>query len=205
MAESADKDSKTEEATEKKIRDSMDKGQVPFSREAPMFASFAAILIFAVFFANDTIVRLANFLAGFLENPAAWPLATERDAISLYTAVFMEIGRAVGVMLFLLVGFGLAASLMQNAPAMVGERIRPKANRISLGQGWKRLFGQQGLVEFAKSLAKVLVVGAILVAMRCATRRRELLDWAWDHPARASFLPRDARHRHRHASRSITI
>lgn len=165
MAESADKDSKTEEATEKKIRDSMDKGQVPFSREAPMFASFAAILIFAVFFANDTIVRLANFLAGFLENPAAWPLATERDAISLYTAVFMEIGRAVGVMLFLLVGFGLAASLMQNAPAMVGERIRPKANRISLGQGWKRLFGQQGLVEFAKSLAKVLVVGAILVAI----------------------------------------
>ena len=29
MAEEADKDSKTEEATEKKIRDSLDKGQCP--------------------------------------------------------------------------------------------------------------------------------------------------------------------------------
>ena len=33
MAESEDKDSKTEEPTEKKIRDAVDKGNVPFSRE----------------------------------------------------------------------------------------------------------------------------------------------------------------------------
>ena len=165
MSEGADKESKTEEATEKKIRDSMDKGQVPFSREAPIFASFSAILVFAVFFAQDSITRLAMFLASFLENPAAWPLATERDAVSLYTAVFLEIGRAVGVVLILLTAFGLAASLFQNVPSMVLERIRPKASRLSLTKGWSRLFGQQGLVEFLKSLAKILVVGSILIAV----------------------------------------
>ena len=55
MSESADKDSKTEEATEKRIRDTVEKGKLPHSREAALLASFVAILIFAVFFAADSI------------------------------------------------------------------------------------------------------------------------------------------------------
>ena len=34
--EKPDKESKTEEASEKKIRDSLDKGQTPFSKETPI-------------------------------------------------------------------------------------------------------------------------------------------------------------------------
>lgn len=34
-----DKEGKTEEATEKKIRDAIEKGSVPFSKELPTFAS----------------------------------------------------------------------------------------------------------------------------------------------------------------------
>ena len=39
MADEPDKDSKTEEPTEKKIRDAFEHGNVPFSREAAMLAS----------------------------------------------------------------------------------------------------------------------------------------------------------------------
>ena len=60
MAESADKDSKTEEATEKKIRDAVEKGQLPHSKEAPILASFVAILIFTVFFAKDSAVEMSG-------------------------------------------------------------------------------------------------------------------------------------------------
>ena len=175
MADSVDKDSKTEEATEKKIRDSIDKGQTPFSKETPLFASFVAALLFAIFFAYDTAVRLGEFLSIFLEKPEQWAIGTHADAIGLSGLVFMEIARALIVVMVMLIAFGIGASILQNPPQFVTDRIAPKLSRISPGEGFKRLFGAKGWVEFAKSVAKVTVAAAFLVlVMRDAPTR--LLD-----------------------------
>ena len=99
MAEGADKESKTEEATEKKIRDSVDKGQLPFSKEVPVFASFLAILTFAIFFAQDSAMRLGSFLSIFLERADGWSLETRSDAMAIYQLVFVEIAKVVGVVI----------------------------------------------------------------------------------------------------------
>ena len=50
MADEPDKDSKTEEPTEKKIRDAYERGFVPFSREAATLASLLGILMITSFF-----------------------------------------------------------------------------------------------------------------------------------------------------------
>lgn len=163
MADSADKDSKTEEATEKKVRDSIDKGQTPFSRETPLFASFVAVLIFAFFFSYDSAVRLGSFLAIFLERPDEWTLANHADAVSLYRLVAIEIGRAVVVVFALMIAFGLAAGILQNPPQFVADRIAPKLSRISISQGWSRLFGAKGIAEFLKAVAKVSFAIAFVV------------------------------------------
>ncbi|HWK67430.1 MAG TPA: flagellar biosynthesis protein FlhB [Rhizobiaceae bacterium] len=167
MSEKPDKDSKTEEATERKIRDALDKGQVPFSKEAPLFASILAFLIFSLFFAYDQMKSLGGFLSIFLEKPEEWSLATDVDATSLYETVFIEIGKSLVVFIALMVAAGLAASLLQNAPSMVLERVRPKLSRVSPAQGWSRMFGAQGLAEFLKSLGKlILTVGALALVMK---------------------------------------
>ncbi|MCB1549231.1 MAG: EscU/YscU/HrcU family type III secretion system export apparatus switch protein, partial [Hyphomicrobiaceae bacterium] len=44
MADDTDKESKTEEPTEKKISDAVEKGNVPRSRELSIFASLLGIL-----------------------------------------------------------------------------------------------------------------------------------------------------------------
>ena len=155
MSETADKDSKTEEATEKRIRDTVEKGKLPHSREAALLASFLAILIFAVFFAADSIGDLGVFLALFMEKPDAWPLTTANDAITLAHLVTVEVGGALASLLILLVVAGIGASAFQNLPQFVGERIRPQASRISIVKGWQRMFGVQGLAEFLKSLGKL--------------------------------------------------
>ncbi|TIW67288.1 MAG: flagellar biosynthesis protein FlhB, partial [Mesorhizobium sp.] len=166
MAESVDKDSKTEEATEKKIRDTVEQGKLPHSREAAIFTSFVAILVFTVFYAKDAIIDLGMFLSMFLEKPEAWPMDTETDVIALYKTVIFEIGRAVVSLLVLLVVAGVGASVFQNMPQFVGERVRPQLSRISIAKGWSRMFGVQGLVEFLKSLGKlgfaVVVLGFTL-------------------------------------------
>ncbi|HTV71665.1 MAG TPA: flagellar biosynthesis protein FlhB [Rhizobiaceae bacterium] len=163
MADAPDKDSKTEEATEKKIRDTIEKGQLPHSKEAATFASFVAILAFTVFFAKDSAVDLSVFLATFLEKPEAWPLDTEADVVLLYQVIFVHIGKALVAIMLLLFIAGIGASVVQHMPAFVLDRITPKASRISLSQGWTRLFGLQGFVEFAKSLAKLIFTLIVLI------------------------------------------
>ena len=162
MAEDVDKDSKTEEATEKKIRDTVEKGQLPHSRETAILASFVAILLFVVFFAGNSIVELGTFLSMFLEKPDAWPMDTANDVVALSRIVTLEIGKAVASLLVLLVVAGVGASAFQNLPQFVGERIRPQASRISISKGWKRLFGVQGFAEFLKSLGKLGFAVAVL-------------------------------------------
>lgn len=164
MADAPDKDSKTEEPTEKKIRDTVEKGKLPHSREAALLASFLAILVYAVFFAREGIGQTGMFLASFLEKPEAWPLGTAADVAALLRIVLMQIAGAVAVLFLLLMIAGVGASVVQNMPQFVSERIRPQASRISLLQGWKRLFGVAGWVEFLKSLGKVGIAIAVVVA-----------------------------------------
>ncbi|BCH30976.1 flagellar biosynthetic protein FlhB [Mesorhizobium sp. L-8-10] len=162
MADAPDKDSKTEEATEKKIRDTIEKGQLPVSKEAPLFASFLAFLVFTLFFAYDQIVGFGAFLSIFLEKPEEWSLNSDLDASALYETVFMEIGKLLVVFIALMVTAGIAASALQNSPRMVLDRVQPKLSRISPAQGWSRIFGAQGIAEFLKSVGKLLLTVTFL-------------------------------------------
>ena len=162
MSDAPDKESKTEEATEKKIRDTVEKGKLPHSKEIALLASFIAILIYAMFFAKESLTDLAAFLSVFLEKPDAWSLSSGRDVADLLALVVAQIGKATfGVVLLLMIA-GIGASALQHMPSFVGERIRPQASRISLVAGWKRLFGAQGFAEFFKSLGKLVFVFAVL-------------------------------------------
>ncbi len=190
MSEEPDKESKTEQATEKKIRDSMEKGNLPFAREIPIFASLVAFVLFALFFAYGTMLDLAGFLSTFLERPDEWRLETEMDAIALYRLVFYEIGRAIIVLLSLLVAAGVAASVLQNTPRLVADRIMPKLSRISLAKGWSRLFGAKGFAEFLKQLGKVLFAGIFLMFIMHDAHIR-LLGGMTTHPAAFGVVIRD--------------
>jgi flagellar biosynthesis protein FlhB len=163
MSEESDKDSKTEEATEKKVNDSIEKGQVPFARELPSLATFIAILVFMLFFVQSGAAHLVDFLSVFLERAHEWELGNAHDAALLQRAVFFEVAGVLGLFMTLLMTAGIAASIVQNVPRFVADRVQPKMSRLSLMKGWQRLFGAQGWVEFGKSLVKMLVVGGFVV------------------------------------------
>ena len=92
----------------------------------------------------------------------------------------------------LMIGFGLAASILQNVPSPVLERIRPQLSRVSPAKGFGRIFGAAGLVEFGKALAKVLVVGTVVaIAMR-----GDFFDTLTRHGIRALGHSRPDRRRH---------
>jgi flagellar biosynthetic protein FlhB len=154
MSDTDDKDSKTEAPSDKKIRDAIEKGNIPFSREATLFASIVGILLVLAFATRGTTKTLTEKLSLFVNRPQDFRLESGADASLLFQAVALEVGQFLIPTIVILAGCSLAASLLQNVPSVVSERIRPQWNRISPASGWKRIFGRQGLVEFSKSLFK---------------------------------------------------
>ncbi|MDK1384350.1 flagellar biosynthesis protein FlhB [Sinorhizobium sp. 8-89] len=163
MSDDQDKDSKTEAPSEKKLSDAADKGNVPFSREVTVFASTLAIYIFVVFFLSDGAASVAEALKDIFEQPEGWRLETSTDVVALISHILLKSASLLVPIFVLLIIFGVGSSIFQNLPRPVLDRIQPKMNRISPAAGFKRIFGVQGLVEFGKSLFKVIVVSIIVV------------------------------------------
>jgi flagellar biosynthesis protein FlhB len=162
MAEAPDKESKTEEATEKKIRDSVDQGRIPVSREASIFASMIALLIAQSFLTVDNVRQLTSTLAGLIDDPSGFRIRTSADAIEFMAVIGAGSARLVLPIAIVLALAGLASSFLQNAPRIVFERIRPDYSRISITKGWGRIFGGQGRIEFAKAIFKFFAISIVV-------------------------------------------
>jgi flagellar biosynthesis protein FlhB len=161
MADAPDKDSKTEEPTEKKIRDAVEKGNIPFSREAATLASLVGMLLIAGFFLGSGVSNLNLSLRRLLDNPAGFSLESRADAIELLYAIGLDAARLLLPIVIVLGIAGILSSVLQNAPSLVIDRITPQLSRISIAKGWKRVFGVQGQVEFLKALFKLGAVACI--------------------------------------------
>jgi flagellar biosynthesis protein FlhB len=162
MADTSDQASKTEEPTEKKIRDALEQGKIPVSREASVFASMAALMVIQAFLIGPGVQELVPTLQGLLDDPNDYRLIAGADAKALLSGVGLQVMRFMLPIVLVMMAFGLASSLLQNSPNLVLERIQPDFSRISPAKGWSRLFGAQGLVDFAKAVFKLVSVSIIV-------------------------------------------
>ena len=159
MSEGPDKDQKTEAPTDKRVRDAAEKGDVLQSRELG-----TALVIVA---GGGWLALAGPMLVGMMEDMLAEALTFDAGAIRGFDpggAALHLIGKVV-LPLFLLFGLTLAAAI--GAPALLGSLgFRAKAfgfkgNKLNPLAGLKRIFGVQGLIELVKSIAKVMLLGAV--------------------------------------------
>jgi flagellar biosynthetic protein FlhB len=66
----------------------------------------------------------------------------------------------------------LAGSAIQHRMVFSAEPIKPALSKISPGAGLGRLFSRQALANFAKGLAKLALIGAVIVALLWPQRFR---------------------------------
>ena len=163
MSDAPDKESQTEEATEKKLHDSIERGDTPVSREASLFASLLASLLFLSFFLRKGAVHLVTALQNLLDQCGQYRVGEGRNAALLLGAVGEVSGGFLLPAFLLLIGAGVVASAAQNPPRLISERIAPKWNRVSPGAGWSRLFSLRNATEFGKSLIKLGAVGLVVL------------------------------------------
>src|SRR4029079_2468601 len=144
MAEAPDRESKTEEPTEKKMSDALERGNVPYSREAATLASLLGILIVTGFFLVRGVAHLNGTLLRLLDNPGGWSLEGHADASRLFQAVGLEAARLLLLFAIVRVAAGRLSAVVHTHPRLVLERILPDPSRLSLSKGWKRIFGGHG-------------------------------------------------------------
>ena len=165
MADTPDKESKTEEPTEKKMRDALEQGNVPYSREAATLASLLGILIVTGYFLVNGVAQLSSSLHRLVDNPGAWSLEGHADVALLFQAVGLGAAQFLIPPIIVLAAAGILSSALQNPPRLVLERILPDPSRLSLSKGWKRVFGGHARVEFLKAAFKLGAVSLLGLAV----------------------------------------
>ncbi|GJD52814.1 Flagellar biosynthetic protein FlhB [Methylobacterium crusticola] len=172
MAEGTDPEGRTEAASERRVRQAVEKGDVPFSREAPVFASILGLLVALSLLVREGAGRLARELSPLLDRPRGFALESGGDALVLLRATALTAARFLVPVLLVLAAFGLCASLLQNVPRLVSGRIAPKWSRVSPAAGWGRIFGRPGQVEFLKAVLKVLSVSLVVLLLLRSERAK---------------------------------
>jgi flagellar biosynthetic protein FlhB len=148
----------------------MERGDVPMSREVALVASLACILISMIFLLRSGAQHLVGALILFLDDSGGLRLERSDDVMALMRVALSEMFSFLTPTIALLIVGGIVASMAQNAPRFVLERIQPDLGRISLMKGFSRTFGLKGLTEFLKSVLKLGAVGAIVALVLSGER-----------------------------------
>ncbi|MBD8876465.1 flagellar biosynthesis protein FlhB [Roseibium polysiphoniae] len=162
MAEGSDDSEKTEDPTQKRLKDAHDKGDVPKSQEVSTWFTLAGSAMVIAIFSPTVAASLSGLLRGYLEHAHQIPM----DGYAL-RALWRDTGQSlaliVGRPLLALVAMAVAGNMVQHQMVFTAETIKPKLSKISPLSGFKRLFSSESLVNFAKGVAKIATVGTIMV------------------------------------------
>lgn len=165
MAQNDDSTEKTLDPTPKRLMDARKKGDVPSSRETGSMMVILAMLGMTVVLLPMQLPSLTGALMSTIEKADEIVIAAGTPGIEQVGAVMGEltslITRAVSPIFLLFIVGALVGTLIQGQTVIAFERIKPKLSKVSPKEGLKRLFSANSLVELAKSLIKVFVVGTL--------------------------------------------
>ena len=167
MAEDNDSTEKSLEPTEKRLADARRKGDVPSSRETGNMIVVTALLGIIAFVLPFQTPYAVAALSSVIEQAAYFEVATGRPGLIRLGQIMSDFaGRlalAIAPMFGVLLLGAAAGVALQGETVIAFERIKPKLSKISLKEGFKRLFSANSLVEFIKSIVKVFAIGFLAV------------------------------------------
>ncbi|MGI9625691.1 MAG: EscU/YscU/HrcU family type III secretion system export apparatus switch protein [Longimicrobiales bacterium] len=154
---------KTEAPTPKRRRDARQKGDVPRSQEV----TTAFLLMMGAVVVNMATPALgvagAQSFRQVIQKISALPVGVEGHATFLAGIGWMVLA-AMAPILLALGATSLLVSGIQGRGILTATPLKPKWARLNPLTNIKRIWGVQALAQLAKSLAKLLIVGAAVYA-----------------------------------------
>jgi flagellar biosynthetic protein FlhB len=160
-----DDSERTEEPTSKKLEDALRRGDVAKSPEVTTWFVLAAGTLVLFAFASRSMGDMTRTLGFVFEHAHDIPV-DGIGLIKLTDRLGIALGAAMVLPAIIMMVAAIAGNLVQHQPVFSFDPLEPKLSKISPIAGFKRLFSTTSLVNFAKGLAKLAIVGtAILVAL----------------------------------------
>lgn len=162
--EEQDESQKTEDPTPKKLEEARKKGQVPLSREVNNWVMLLAGTLVVLAIGPPAMRNLTIHLRSYLEHAHALPGVPGGFSVVIGQS-FTEILGILLLPLLLLLAAAFLGPFVQIGPLFSAETIKPDLSKISPMAGFKRLFSMRSLMEFAKGILKLGIVGFVGVLL----------------------------------------
>jgi flagellar biosynthetic protein FlhB len=158
----ADDDEKTEEPTPRKLEQAREKGDIIYTPEVGTALSLIAVTAIVSFMSGPIVSQMAHGFLGFIAMPDQF--SSDPGALkAVMFSIVLKLMAIFGLTALALAGASIAARYIQAPPTFTGEKLTPKLEKLNPFEGFKRVFGKAAFATFMKSLAKLVLVGAVLV------------------------------------------
>ena len=162
MSDDQNASEKEHDASQKKLDDAREKGEIPRSNDLITAGSYAGFVLAGFAFGGGALINAgetasvllgqADQLSGVLTKGAGGSVIGILDGVVGSLAVFFLIPFVAATLMI----------IVQRALTFTPSKLAPKLDRISPISGAKNKFGRKGLFEFFKNFVKLLVISALL-------------------------------------------
>jgi flagellar biosynthesis protein FlhB len=171
MAEERDDHDKSEDPTQKRLDDAHKRGDVAKSQEINTWFVIAGGTLVLLSFAGTMSHNLSTSMRGLLAN--SYAIRVEgRSFLPIVQKIGLDVIAATAIPLLLLLLAAIAGNIIQHRLVWSAEALKPKLSKISPLAGFKRLFSKQALMNFAKGVLKLVLLGAVMTALLWPERQR---------------------------------
>lgn len=157
---------KTEPATQKKLDDARQKGQVAKSREiANGFGLLALFLIIKIWAGSLGTQFLEIFSAVYNKMPelvVSWNgFGPENDVSMMFSNMMVRLLIMLAPIFIIAVLVAFISDVAQVKWVIAKKAMEPKLSKLNPISGFKRIFSVNSIVELIKSIAKILIIAYV--------------------------------------------
>jgi flagellar biosynthetic protein FlhB len=164
-------DDKTEDPTQKRLDDALERGDVAKSQEINTWFVIAGGTLVLSTFSGSIGGGILNPLRNLIAN--AWTIRADGPGLlALAHSLVYAVVAAIGIPLLMLALAAIAGNILQHRLVWSAESLKPKFSKVSPASGLKRLFGKQAAANFGKGLFKLTALGAVMTMILWPERQR---------------------------------
>ena len=171
MAEGQEDTERSEDPTQKRLDEALERGDVVKSQEVNTWFVIAGGALLLMAFSGPMANGLATTLRGLVAHSGSIRV-DGRGFTSIVEKLGLEVVAAAAIPLLLLALAAVAGNIIQHRLVWSTEALKPKFSKISPMAGFGRLFSKQALANFVKGLIKLALIGTIMTALMYPERFR---------------------------------
>ncbi|MEJ5301175.1 MAG: type III secretion system export apparatus subunit SctU [Thermodesulforhabdaceae bacterium] len=143
---------KTEQPTQKRLRDARKKGQVAKSKEIASASNIIGVFLFMWLFREHYLDSLQTMIT----TAASWSVKPFDEAFSfLVHELAITFVKLSFPLLLLVIVLDIASNFFQIGFLFAFETVKPDLKKLNPANAFKRIFSKKNLIEFVKSIIKI--------------------------------------------------